>query len=127
MRMESREDGLGALLRERYALAPPVTSFVLEHAGLNNVNTGIRAGAGDFVARVHESLSYADAASLAYEHGLLGWLAGQGLSFAVPVPLPTRDGASWCEGPDGRISLAPKLPGLPLALQADDGELLGSA
>lgn len=125
--MESRGDGLVALLREQYALAPPVTSFGLEHAGLNNVNTGIRTGAGTFVARVYESLSYEDAASVAYEHRLLDWLAGQGLSFAVPVPIPTRDGASWCEGPDGRISLAPKLPGLPLALQSDEGGLLGSA
>src|SRR5215212_3615658 len=127
MRMESRGDGLVALLREQYALVPPVTSFGLEHAGLNNVNTGIRTGAGTFVARLHDSLSYEDAASVAYEHCLLGWLAGQGLSFAVPMPIPTRDGASWCEGPDGRISLAPKLPGLPLALQADDAGLLGSA
>jgi Ser/Thr protein kinase RdoA (MazF antagonist) len=86
-------DGLVAALQAAYGLVSPVTTFVLEHAGLNNVNTGIRTGAGDFVLRVHDSLSYQDPASIDYEHRVLAWLATQGLSFAVPVPLGTRDGA----------------------------------
>jgi homoserine kinase type II len=121
-------DDLVAALQDAYDLVPPVTTFVLEHAGLNNVNTGIQTGAGAYVVRVHDSLSYQDVGSIDYEHRVLAWLSGQGLSFAVPVPLPTRDGARGFQGPAGWTSLAPKLPGSPLAVQpAYDPALLGAA
>lgn len=124
--MEMLVDALVAALQDAYDLVPPVTPFALEHAGLNNVNTGIRTGAGDFVVRVHDSLSYDDPAALAYEHALLTWLAEQRLSFAVPVPMLTRAGEPACHGPAGWTTLTPKLPGTSLALQPYDPTLLGA-
>jgi Ser/Thr protein kinase RdoA (MazF antagonist) len=120
-------DDLLATLLAAYDLAPPVTTFELEHVGLNNVNLGVQTGAGTFVVRVHESLCYQDVASVAYEHALLTALAGQRLSFAVPVPLRTRDGAIGFQGPGGWTALTPKLPGAPLARQPYDAALLGGA
>jgi homoserine kinase type II len=140
-------DELVTALQDAYDLVPPVTTFALEHAGLNNVNAGIQTGAGAFVVRVHDSLSYQDTAAIAYEHRVLAWLATRRLSFAVPVPLPTRDGAAGFHGPwgagetdsraaqrphgrrpGGWTALTPKLPGSPLAVQpAYDPALLGAA
>ncbi|MFN8636033.1 MAG: phosphotransferase [Chloroflexota bacterium] len=124
-----------AAVADAYDLAPPVSSFVLEHAGLNNQNLGVRTAAGDFVVRTHDSLSYRDPASIQYEHEVLGWLAEQGLPFAVPVPKLTRAQRQSFDGPGGRMSLAPKLPGMPLALLARErggfdetaSEMLGDA
>lgn len=121
-------DDLVARLLDEYALVPPVATFVLEHAGLNNANIGVQTGAGAFVVRVHDSLSYQDAAAIAYEHGVLAWLAAQARSFAVPVPVPTRSGAAGLHGPDGWTALTPKLPGSALAVQPGyDPALLGAA
>lgn len=125
--METDSDMLLTALQRAYDLTPPVTMFVLEHAGLNNDNIGIQTGAGAFVARTHSSLSYRDVASIAYEHRVLDWLAAQDLSFAVPVPVPTRDGAPSYQGPCGWTVLTPKLPGSPLALATYDPALLGAA
>jgi homoserine kinase type II len=126
--MASESDTLVVALQEAYDLVPPVTAFALEHAGLNNVNTGVQTGAGAFVARVHDSLSYQDAASIQYEHQVLAWLANQRLSFAVPVPVLTRESTRGFQGPTGWIALTPKLPGSPLAVQRGyDPALLGAA
>jgi Ser/Thr protein kinase RdoA (MazF antagonist) len=125
--MELQPDALVASLLDAYALAPPVSLFPLEHAGLNNVNRGVRTGAGEYVLREYESLSYRDPASIEYEQAVLTWLAGQRLSFAVPVPLPMRDGRPTLQGPNGRLGLAPKLPGVPLMLEYRAGRLSGPA
>jgi homoserine kinase type II len=118
---------LVASLLAAYDLMPPVSTFALEHAGMNNVNTGVRTGDGEFVLRVYESLSYQDPASIAYEQAVLLWLAEQRLSVAVPLPLLTRDGRPSFQGPGGRTGLAPKLPGVPLMLEYRAGRLSGAA
>src|SRR5215204_397327 len=122
-------DALVAALRVTYDLTSPVMPFALEHAGLNNANIGIQTGAGTFVARVHESLCYDDAGSFAYEPALLTSFAVEGLSFAVPVPLPTRDGEPGFHGrrPGGWTTLTPKLPVTPLARQTYDPALFVAA
>jgi Ser/Thr protein kinase RdoA (MazF antagonist) len=125
--VQTDDAALVASLLAAYDLAPPVSTFVLEHAGLNNVNSGVRTDDGDFVLRVYESLSYHDPASIAYEQAVLLWLAEQRLSFAVPVPLLTRDGRPSFQGPDGRTGLAPRLPGVPLMLAYRAGRLSGPA
>jgi Ser/Thr protein kinase RdoA (MazF antagonist) len=125
--VQTDDAALVASLLEAYDLAPPVRTFALEHAGMNNANSGVRTGDGDFVLRVYESLSYQDPASIAYEQAVLRWLAQQRLSFAVPVPLLARDGQPTFDGPNGRTGLAPKLPGAPLMLAWRTGRLSGAA
>lgn len=125
--MQEDADALVASLLAAYDLPQPVSTFALEHAGMNNVNSGVRTGDGNFVLRVYESLSYQDPASIAYEQAVLLWLAEQRLSFAVPVPLLTRDGQPTFAGPNGRTGLAPKLPGVPLMLEWRAGRLSGAA
>jgi Ser/Thr protein kinase RdoA (MazF antagonist) len=128
MHQAQRIDRLTLALEAAYALTPPVTAFRLEHAGVNNANLGVRTGAGDLVVRAYDSLSYADLASIEYEHALLAWTAGRDLSFAVPAPLPSRAGRRQYQDVSGRwYSLAPKLPGTPLALQPYDAEVFGAA
>lgn len=117
--MSTPSDDAASLPLTAYALVPPVTPFALGHAGLNNTNVGLRTGAGSFVARAYASPSYADPAAIAYEQRLLTWLAARELSFAMPVPLPTRGGALCCRGPHGWGALVAHRP--------RDGELLGAA
>lgn len=111
-----------------YDLVPPVESCTLSDEGLNNAHAGIRTGAGDFVVRSYTSLSYDDPASIHYEHRLLAWLAGRELSFAVPAPVPARDGALLWYGPHAWMSLSAWLPGARLdPRRLDHLELLGAA
>ena len=73
-----------------YELVPPVEPFTLPHQGKNNTLSGLHTGAGDLVWKNYTSSGYTEVASILYEHRLLKGLAGAGLSFAVPVPLMTR-------------------------------------
>src|SRR5437879_390239 len=119
-------DAAAPLSLAAYDLVPPVEIIVLPQQGVNNQNVGIRTGAGDFVVKTYTS--YDDPASIHYEHRLLSWLAGAGLSFAVPVPILTCDGASLCDGPHGRTSLSLRLSGSRLDPNRQDHvELLGAA
>ncbi len=121
-----REDGAAELLAS-YDLVPPVELAALPHEGKNNGNALVRTGAGAFVAKTYVSLSYDDPASIDYEHHLLAWLAGAGLSFDVPMPIAARDGALLVHGPHGPMSLSRLLPGVRLdALAPDQIELLGA-
>jgi len=74
-------------------------------AGTNNTSYFI---GDDFVLRIHRNKGFLD-----YEHAVLRAL--RGLSFAVPVPVPTVDGQSVVEGElDGQVvlaSLARRIPG----------------
>lgn len=93
-----------------YDLAPPVEPFtLLDAGGINNGVVGVRTGSGDFVWKVYRT--HGDPATIAYEHRLLGWLTGVGLSFAIPVPIATRGGETVCHGLQGWVALFPLLPG----------------
>ncbi len=83
-----------------YDLVPPVEAFTLPGAvGINNHVRGVRTGTGDVVWKTY--LSQRDPATIRYEHRLLAWLAGQSLSFATPLPVPTRTGDTLSPTPDG--------------------------
>ncbi len=111
-----------------YDLTPPLEIGTPEQKGVNNANAIVRAGNGDYIARAYVSKSYDDPASIEYEHYLLNRLADAKLSFAVPVPVPTRNSALLCHGTSGRVSLSRYLPGARLDPHASNQvELLGSA
>lgn len=94
-----------------YDLAPPLTPFALDGAGVNNETAGLRTGAGAYVVKRYRTL--AGAAALAYEHRLLARLTGAGLPFAVPAPLTARDGRTLARDGDEWLALFPLLPGAP--------------
>lgn len=86
---------LAAALVAAYDLTPPVAVHPLPDAGgINNAVRVVRTGAGDFVWKRYAA--HGDSAAIAREHRLLARLAASRLSFAVPIPLPTRDGATIC-------------------------------
>jgi len=109
-----------------YDLTLPIEAVALPHQGVNNESVGIRTGAGAFVWKTYTS--YEDAAAIHYEHRLLRWLAAAGLSFAVPAPVPARDGTSLVRGPHRWAALTAWLPGARLdPANPDHVELLGDA
>ncbi len=87
-----------------YDLAPPLEVAAAQQ-GVNNASTIVRAGDGDYIARAYISKSYDDPASIGYEHHLLNRLADARLSFAVPVPIPTRNGARDFVSAQGRFGV----------------------
>lgn len=83
-----------------YDLTQPIEVFDRAGAiGINNRVRWVRTGAGTFVWKSY--LSHRNAAVIRYEHRLLAWLAGQDLSFATPLPIPTRTGDTLSPMPDG--------------------------
>jgi homoserine kinase type II len=122
----TNDNGALKILLARYDLAPPVKSFALAEQGSNNATRGLRTGDGEFIWKTYQA--HRDFTPLRHEHRLLAWLAKQQLSFAVPAPLYTRDGKTFCEGPDGWQALFPILPGAsPLPLEAEHAEAIGAA
>lgn len=108
-----------------YDLVPPLKTFALSQ-GKNNTAIGVQTGAGTFVWRSYTQSHTPP--SIAYEHQLLTWLTQAGLSFAVPHPVPMRDGALLYTGVDIQRALLSWLPGT--RLEASDpahAELLGAA
>jgi len=88
-----------------YDLAPPLEIGAPEQQGVNNASLIVRSGNGDYIARAYISKSYDDPASIGYEHHLLNRLADARLSFAVPVPIPTRNGARDFVSAQGRFGV----------------------
>ena len=110
---------------DAYDLAPPVEISPLS-GGTNNPVLLVRTGAGEFVWKGYAT--HADRAAILYEHRLLGWLAGRGLSFAVPAPVPARDGETLCRAPGGWQALFVHLPGSrPNSRDPAQIEVLGTA
>lgn len=125
--MDDVVDEVVSLSSTAYDLTPPVTAVAVSHQGMNNASVGIYTSVGDFIAKTYTSLSYDDPASIHYEHRLLTWIAHVGVSFAVPAPIPTRDGVLLCQGMRGHMSLYPRLPGARLnPCDLDQVELLGT-
>ena len=100
---------LDALELQQYDLVPPVTTFVLPDEGTNNTTLGVRTGAGRYVLKRYAVPH--GAAGLRYQHDLLTWLQGRGLSFAVPAPVATAAGATWLHDGAGYCVLLPLLAG----------------
>jgi len=117
------------ILREAlgtYDLALPVELFALANQGATNASVGIHSGAGTFIAKTYAAIH--DRASIEYEHRLLAWLAEARLSFAVPMPVPARDGALLVQGSRGSMAVMPWLPGERLdPCRLEHAELLGAA
>src|SRR5688500_1039864 len=109
-----------------YDLVPPLELFAPPRAGTSNTTIGIRAMSGTFVLKVYAENH--ETAAIHYEHDLLAWLQGAGLSCAVPVPLPARDGLLMVEAAPGRMALTPWLAGACLdPARVAHAELLGEA
>jgi homoserine kinase type II len=94
-----------------YDLTPPLDSFELTEQGVNNTTSGLHTGAGDLIWKTYATQRNAQA--LLYEHRLLEWVSRQGLPFSVPVPLPTRAGATALFSSSNWHALFPRLPGRP--------------
>ncbi len=91
-----------------YPLQPPIACFPLAN-GSNNRVVGVRSGAGEFVLKT--IVAPHNLRALQHEQRLLDWLATQELPFAVPAPLPTRDGGLILYDSAGYHMLMPLLPG----------------
>ena len=99
----------GAIELQHYALVPPVTTFALPAAGTNNTTLGVRTGAGCYVLKRYAVPH--GAAGLRYQHELLTWLQGRGLTFALPAPVATVAGATWLHDGARYCALLPLLAG----------------
>ena len=95
----------------------PITPTSIDRAphGFNNETYFVDAREGQFVLRVYRST--AEVGRVHDEHDLLGALALQELPFAVPTPMPTREGdtVAVLEGADGPrlATLFTRIPGSP--------------
>lgn len=112
--MEPPADLLTVL--DHWDLSQPISLRPVIH-GVNNTNRIVETPTGRYVVRIYRH-SAPDA--VRSEHALLAALATQELPFAIPAPVPTRDGDTVVvvDGQnDGSqlLSLAPFLPGQPPA------------
>ncbi len=73
-----------------YDLKAPVECFEVPRPGTNNIVLVVHTGDGRFMWKQYGAAH--DLASIRYEHDLLSELAESDLSFAVPAPIPTREG-----------------------------------
>ena len=93
----------------RYDLVRPVSTFAMAASGTNNETLGVQTGNGEYVLKRYAASH--GAGRLRYEHDLMMWLAGRGLSFAVPTPVATPTGATWLDEGGGFCVLLPLLGG----------------
>ncbi|MEQ4209940.1 phosphotransferase [Actinopolymorpha sp. B9G3] len=97
----------GARLLDAWRLPSP-TDVRRADGGTNNVVLIVDVGASSYVLRIYQNLSQK---RIAAEHRLLDALSGAGLPFAVPQPIPTPEGRTYVETPDGFAALFRYLPG----------------
>jgi Ser/Thr protein kinase RdoA (MazF antagonist) len=76
--------------------------------GTNNLSYFLETSEHRFILRIYENTS--DLPRLRYEHALLTQLAGAGLPFAVPAPIPAASGQTLIQVPDGGDVLAALFP-----------------
>lgn len=80
-------------------------------SGENNLTVVVETPRGDYLLRRY--LNTADVARVVYEHALLRQLATADLPFAVPAPVPARDGQTFLATPGGELAaLYPRIPGV---------------
>ena len=77
--------------------------------GTNNRTLRVTAGDRRWFLRISQNLS---AAQVRAEHRLLARLAGAGLPFAVPAPVPLPDGSTVADTPEGPATLCGWIPGV---------------
>jgi len=108
-------------VRIAYNLTPPLALYPLP-GGTNNAVMGLQTGQGEFVIKTLHVRH--DPATLQHEFALTTWLAAQGLSFSVPVPLVTRAGHKWLITATDQATpktvqlLLPRIPGKPIDWRA---------
>ncbi|HEX8970100.1 phosphotransferase enzyme family protein [Oryzihumus sp.] len=90
---------------------PPVESAEQMTGGANNTLIVVHAGGRSWVLRRYGNLP---ADRVLAEHRLLARVSDLGLPFAVPSPVPARDGATVVDDPGGALALFRHLPGRPL-------------
>jgi homoserine kinase type II len=90
---------------------PPLESAEPMTGGTNNALLALHAGGRSWVLRRYGNLP---ADRVRAEHRLLAHVSGLGLPFAVPSPVPARDGATVVADADGALALFRHLPGRPL-------------
>ena len=90
---------------------PPVESAEPMAGGTNNTLLAVRAGGRSWVLRRYGNLP---ADRVRAEHRLLARVSGLDLPFAVPSPVPARDGTTVVDDPGGALALFRHLPGRPL-------------
>lgn len=98
---------------DAYELDAPLATFTIA-GGINNHVIGVRSGSaatrgGEYVLKTITAPH--SLAALHHEQRLLHWLAMQDLLFAVPAPLPTRDGELILHDEAGYHVLMSLLPG----------------
>ncbi len=92
----------------------PFQWYRLPGSGRNNQLEGIHTKTGQFVWKTYTHASHADPAVITYEHAIFQHLNQHSLSFAVPQPLPNRDGDVVFQTADGWAMLRRYIPGAPL-------------
>ncbi len=93
-----------------YEITTPLTIFPIA-AGSNNQIIGVRSGTNAYALKT--IVAPHSLALLQQEQTLLQWLANQPLPFAVPAPLPTKQGELLLRVENGYLLLMPLLPGTP--------------
>ncbi len=88
--------------------------YRLPESGRNNQLEGIHTDTGTFVWKTYLHASHANPAVITYEHAIFQHLNRQSLSFAVPQPLPNRDGRVLFQTANGWSMLRRYIPGTPL-------------
>ncbi|MFZ5816681.1 MAG: homoserine kinase [Bacillota bacterium] len=88
-------------LLEPWSLSGEIEAEPAE-GGINNLTWFVRSAEGRFVLRLYQNT--ADAERVRFEHAVLTGLAAGDLPFAVPAPVPTREGESLAVGAGGRLA-----------------------
>ncbi|HEY1016142.1 MAG TPA: phosphotransferase [Herpetosiphonaceae bacterium] len=105
----------GAALARIWRLAEPVAVRPIAGGGVNNHVLLVEAADG--VKRVlRMNSNHSDPQRIRYELYVTDWLQRRRFSFAVPEPIPARDGVLWAAAPggDGLLTLWSLVPGGPV-------------
>ncbi|MBN1876427.1 MAG: phosphotransferase [Anaerolineae bacterium] len=92
----------------------PFRRSPLPGSGRNNQLEGIQTKSGMFVWKTYTHASHSDPATIVYEHAVFQYLNQQALSFALPQPLPNREGQVLFKTAKGWAILRRYIPGDPL-------------